>query len=564
MIAEHKNHISRLLREYSGRVSTEKLINFVADTNGMISACKELVKEVNSNQTLWVWFKRECDSKDLDPRLFLDEIAMITQPFHTDKENNNYHTVLGVEPGASPDRIKQAYRRLSMKYHPDRAEAGKTADNKKFIQISAAYQALQESINATIEKDHGHSSQQWRTAGTHYSSSEQKKWFWVLVMVGVVLAIVVITAVSMNYRKRVMLIGLQQGRGSQSISGLIAAKSTQQKGVESVFSTAEEVKAVASQKEEEVGNRRVEDGTSEVRVAASPSEKVGLSSNIHNEGSKNERSSSANQVSLPAPKAIEEQRKKSVAIFAHSEEAVAQSLKAPLHHQKVQLTSISDEDVKNAKNVVITNAKLPVKNNKPQATQQNTKQVEKTLQTALYPDHKLVEQTVNAVVVQKTISPLSVDSHQYKRAPISPYQQMVKEEISSTVQVADAANVSKEDILQDRIDSFLQDYDAAYEERNIILFSRFFEVDALENGEPFIKMMQVYNDLFESTSSLSLHLSILRRIENDGEFELSGRFKVYLFYKNGQQRTGSGPIKFILREVGDALRIKELDYTFNG
>ncbi|MHC4975800.1 MAG: DnaJ domain-containing protein, partial [Planctomycetota bacterium] len=32
----------------------------------------------------------------------------------------DYYEILGVEKGSSDDDIKRAYRRLAMKYHPDR------------------------------------------------------------------------------------------------------------------------------------------------------------------------------------------------------------------------------------------------------------------------------------------------------------------------------------------------------------------------------------------------------------------------------------------------------------
>ena len=53
----------------------------------------------------------------------------------------NPYFELGVEPGVSPQRLKQAYRKSVMRYHPDTA-AGK-GNAEKFRQVTEAYQLLQ-------------------------------------------------------------------------------------------------------------------------------------------------------------------------------------------------------------------------------------------------------------------------------------------------------------------------------------------------------------------------------------------------------------------------------------
>ena len=50
------------------------------------------------------------------------------------------YQILGVQRGASQKEIKSAYRRLSLKYHPDRNKNEK--DGEKFKQIIEAYQIL--------------------------------------------------------------------------------------------------------------------------------------------------------------------------------------------------------------------------------------------------------------------------------------------------------------------------------------------------------------------------------------------------------------------------------------
>ena len=48
------------------------------------------------------------------------------------------YKVLGVEKTATQDEIKKAYRNLAFKYHPDRNEGSKEAE-EKLKEINAAY-----------------------------------------------------------------------------------------------------------------------------------------------------------------------------------------------------------------------------------------------------------------------------------------------------------------------------------------------------------------------------------------------------------------------------------------
>ncbi len=50
------------------------------------------------------------------------------------------YQILGVQKGASQKEIKNAYRQLSLKYHPDRNNSQK--DGEKFKQVTEAYQLL--------------------------------------------------------------------------------------------------------------------------------------------------------------------------------------------------------------------------------------------------------------------------------------------------------------------------------------------------------------------------------------------------------------------------------------
>ncbi len=54
----------------------------------------------------------------------------------------DYYQVLGVDKKASADEIKKAYRKLAVKWHPDKNPNNKKASEEKFKKISEAYAVL--------------------------------------------------------------------------------------------------------------------------------------------------------------------------------------------------------------------------------------------------------------------------------------------------------------------------------------------------------------------------------------------------------------------------------------
>ena len=70
-------------------------------------------------------------------------------------EKRDYYEVLGLQKGASEAEIKSAFRKMAMKYHPDRNPDDKEAE-EKFKEVNEAYSILSDPDKKSKYDKFGH------------------------------------------------------------------------------------------------------------------------------------------------------------------------------------------------------------------------------------------------------------------------------------------------------------------------------------------------------------------------------------------------------------------------
>lgn len=78
----------------------------------------------------------------------------------------DYYKILGVEKSATQDDIKKAYRKLAMKYHPDRNSGNKSAE-EKFKEITEANEVLSDPEKRKKYDTLGSNWKQYQNTGGH-------------------------------------------------------------------------------------------------------------------------------------------------------------------------------------------------------------------------------------------------------------------------------------------------------------------------------------------------------------------------------------------------------------
>jgi len=90
-------------------------------------------------------------------------------------EYQDYYKTLGVERNASPEELKRAYRKLAMKYHPDRNLGDKSLE-EKFKQINEAYEVLKDPQKRARYDQLGESYNNWQQTNAGRGNFNWEDW----------------------------------------------------------------------------------------------------------------------------------------------------------------------------------------------------------------------------------------------------------------------------------------------------------------------------------------------------------------------------------------------------
>jgi curved DNA-binding protein len=87
----------------------------------------------------------------------------------------DYYKILGIEKTANADEIKRAYRKLALKYHPDKNPGDKSSE-ERFKEINEAYEVLSNPSKRERYDQVADSYQRWQRTGGAPGSFDWSRW----------------------------------------------------------------------------------------------------------------------------------------------------------------------------------------------------------------------------------------------------------------------------------------------------------------------------------------------------------------------------------------------------
>jgi DnaJ-domain-containing protein 1 len=497
--------VTRLIKKISSHPSTEELILFIADDDELVKACLEIQKllETGARKEL-DQLAALCRNHHISLDIVGREIRQLLAIFAPDSINDEY-TVLGLEAGADPEQVKQAFRRLSIRYHPD-SSGGDTSE--KFIKICQAYKTIISQAGHDNSTSNHQNSATWHYKKKRGPSQQQKRKNIILFSTIAAILFVISVVAPFIYKKKVMLTHLN-------------------KSTPLIVGSAD--KTVAAKHEQQIGKtlpqiQQTEPVVTETDFHPMEPEPVVAVTDNFNRQSVPESQNLDTRTSEPHPVAERPGNHMEAQISSPPQLAIVPQLPVP-PVQKLTTAHLVPDRQQPARKPVVTAPAFHKKAAK-----------------AITPEPRKDRQHPE-IRVHKAVSPPHRSS---ARKPVAVSKRQQPETINSR-----------------SLNTFIHNYATTYENKNFQQFAAFFTSDALENGHSFSSQHDKYIKLFQSVDDINLNIGILSSAIKNKNITITGRFKIGITYPKKQPFQRTGQIFFLLTESHNQYKVKELRYTFD-
>ncbi|MFH1282882.1 MAG: AAA family ATPase [bacterium] len=207
---------------------------------------------------------------------------------------------------------------------------------------------------------------------------------------------------------------------------------------------------------------------------------------------------------------------------------------------------------------------------KPASSAQAQKTVlEKPVQQDLVSESKLEPTSKIEAKSQKTMLEKPVQQDlvpESKLEPTSKIEAKSPSEIARLEPKTLDSNTDRLFALEERLQSFLQDYCRTYAAKDLDQFTTFFTSDAKENGKPVSDLWSKYRRNFDSIDLINYRIE-LQEYSYDGKLEtvkIEGKFFLRWLPRGASWRENSGKIYMVLKGHGTSYQVDRLDYFGEG
>ena len=564
MISHHdKNNIAKLIKEVAHGASLDSLILLFADHHDMAASCEKLLSDLeNCILNTVQWLENECLINHIDQHQLLNTLSPVFTLYSLNSYQDPYN-VLGLKPGADPEEIKDAYRKLSRQYHPDLTTEKKETATKKFISIVNAYTKL---TNAGKSKPFpSHPTVSVPKKHSNRPSFDKKRAVSTVFMLSILCMILLFISFLAHsiYKNNSLLSPQNQEIADRSF--------THPQGIPVDIPSNSDIESKPS-----ISKDTIEETSDSLQSSidhADPRYQV----DVVDSGLQSKDSNNNKQIDIVDQRQLADNRVANDRLMDSTQESwhnsdtkSSQETKEDTTNRKIERdlnyqhsdpvykqggieTASSSKMARTIgngqkENIKRTNRKKSSAAKRPGVSMENTVDISR--------DESLEKRSILASI-KKERNQLSSHSPKKKKKTIQRDQTKTDQEVIEQSKITIGAEEQK-------IYSFLGTYTRLYNQKDIAGFSKLFEPDALENDKPFKDQITNYVKLFNRAKSLTLTIFISSWQHTDNVTKLDGDFFLLSYFFNSKTvvRT-KGPIAFILTNNNDQYKVRRLSYSFN-